>query len=818
MLEGIFANLNKAFNARDLAGFRKSYLGLRTALGPIKEVWEQMRPLLLGYYKSMQRHVASVEAENQRVQRSLQLRERLNTQMLAQARMTRRAVTGQILGGLPGVGKFFGAFQQAQAQRAQLQQTFATLRQAGAPVNRLVQALGMMQAAAGPLTMVLGLVKDITFGVMNLIRSIMTLGIRLFKLPISVMWSIHRVIQSITFSFLMFVHLFRRFFREAHETIKNVQVATLLASGSLEQYSKNLNYVLSISLRYGLAVDSIAKGLVKVSKAGFDAADAQEILNAAVKYATVFQTDLESAIDQVIKVIRAYGFEAGESSNITRMLYNSVRSTNASLGDLNTSLGYAAAQAASMNMSLEDTLVVTTTFIDMGLRASRAGMAFRSGMSRLERAIGAASGVTMDLNKAIEVLNVDWEALAQNTGDYSVMFKEFNKVVSDGVDLQEKLAFRAIFGQRYFAQYIRLFQQSEESYSRRMAAITAMTNLEERAQEMSNSLIGVIQRLQNVWISFKIAFLEELRDPIETVGEGMERLANVAQSFGAALGSLTKMKVLEPIISFFEDITQEEGLKKFENTLASLADEVGMQFDIIREAAGDWAGELLESGTKSFLVDIIRLVGTLAAKSIEISKTMMAAFKEMDMSAITKLITYASHFIQTLMPVAVGIAEDLLRLISAILDKIAPSLNIGPETELMIDKMNNKMERFYLEQKVRSSELAEDVKEDYLQKIDRAFKMLSIRQWEYTRDVERRRGFMPAHSLPGTVLRSAVLEYSPIGWALDWLGIMPGAAEEAPVSAAKDEINKLTRSLRALNLTLEGEGEAAARAYAQASR
>lgn len=671
-LETGFENLSKAFNAKDLSLFRRSFVSIREVLSNSAGRWEKTRPIMLGIYSAMKRHVVAVDKQNKATENLTKIEKEVAATLLKEARLRKKAFSTGMMGAMPfGIGDIYKKFQQSRERKAELGQFFGAQQAAGAPIGGLAKGFAMLQAGAGPVLAIASAVKDLALGFVKLAGATVGFGINLAKLPLNVVMSIHRVIRSLTFSFLMFVHVFQRFFSKAFETVKTVQVATLVSSGSLKEFAGNMVNVIDLSIKYAVKTEDIAKGLVKVSKAGFSSSGAMKILSASMAYATIFQAELNTVLDQTITVLRAFDLSAEQSTEVTKKLYLAATQSNLSVGDLSTSLGYAAGAAEAAGVSLDHALAALMAFKDAGLRASRAGMAFRTGIAGLQKAIGAAAGQTMNLDEAVKVLNVDWEKLGKDGMSLTDVFEEFHKVLGDGVSLQEKMAMRAIFGTRYYSYWITLIKKGDATLERHLAILKKGVDLDKVALEMSSSFVGAIMILQNVWSAFKVSVLSEVSGPLEGIIDSMGNLTTVAENFGLALGRIAKEQVIQRIVDAFKAITTTKGMEKVSVWLDKVSAKVNFWSGELIKAGGSWIKNVIGKDAAEGALGILDIIGMIAVESMKISEVISQAFTgfakepERFMKIVEDISRFLTHTVPTALKAIATIASWVMGVIGA---------------------------------------------------------------------------------------------------------------------------------------------------------
>lgn len=598
--------------------------------------------------------------------------DRLQEQIRVQIKAVRASVQQQVWGKVPIVGGIMGAFGQARARREQIAGQFKELEAVGAPVGRTTKAVAGITGALGPLGAVLKGVISIGQAFAKISIATIRFGVTLAKLPFRVLSWIHRSIQSIMFTFVMFTHLFQRFFREAFGIIKDMQVATLVASGSLEGLNRNVEHAINLSTRYAVPLEKIAAGYIKVAKAGFDVTEQNEIMGAVVQATTMLMSDLNQIADVLITSLKAWGMNADQSTRIVQILANAVSKTKATWTGLATALGYAAAAASEANVPFRDTVAIISQFIDKGLRASRAGMAFRTMIAGLDKVIGHAVQGKMNLNKAIEVLGINWEKYA----DKEVLplidiLGELNHVMADGLDTQERLALMQIFGRRYYSQIIRLARDGSSALHSFSRSLEELNDLQVRADKMSSSLIGTFIILRSIWMTFKVTILQQLQEPLKGLSGTLENLKDLALRVGESLGQVLAGRA-KGLADWFKRIVSGEGVEQIGSKTDAIAGRIDFWIGKIGKAAKGWMESVLGDAYKD-TGNIVDFIGIIMLASIEVSKSVTNVFKEIfaNKNAILTIVGTITDLIKSIFLPFLGLVIDAAVLILNIISKIS---------------------------------------------------------------------------------------------------------------------------------------------------
>ncbi|RLG06357.1 MAG: phage tail tape measure protein, partial [Thaumarchaeota archaeon] len=388
--------------------------------------------------------------------------------------------------------------------------------------------------------------------------------------PVSFLHQMHMALRRVLFSVLLFWYSADRFIRPAAEVIRMVQAAVVAASGSMEGWSKGLRHIAALSTRFALPMKEIAGAYYEITKAGFSATEAQKILSATVRYATIFNRELNEAAKEVITILYAWGFPAEQATRVTEQLFLAVSKSKLSIADLNTILGYTAASAALYNIRLDTLLATTMALANVGVQASRIGTGLRRVIQGLVQATNLYVRGQMSAQEATEVLaesGVNWERLAEALDDVSgrsdflrVAIEELSKVMEGGITLEERYAMKVLFGLRGVNIAIALAQHRRDILEQNLAILQQHINLEEKALQVSSRFAGIFEILNNYWLIFRTGVLEGLGQFPQLIMQHSQEITDTLLGIGRQFGQIFQKYLLQPLFGGAGGISVE-GIK-----------------------------------------------------------------------------------------------------------------------------------------------------------------------------------------------------------------------------------------------------------------
>ena len=113
------------------------------------------------------------------------------------------------------------------------------------------------------------------------------------------------------------------------------------------------------------AIDS-TKALYQIVSAGFDGADAMNVLEISAKAAVAGVTTTAIAADTLTTIINAYGLEASEVTNISDALFKTVELGKTTLAEIGGSFSNVASLAAAYGVNVNEALAATAAMTKQG--------------------------------------------------------------------------------------------------------------------------------------------------------------------------------------------------------------------------------------------------------------------------------------------------------------------------------------------------------------------------------------------------------------------------------------------------------------------
>jgi len=132
------------------------------------------------------------------------------------------------------------------------------------------------------------------------------------------------------------------------------------------------NEVLDLSKRVPQSTDVLAKGLYDIVSAGIDAGKAMDVLEVASKSATAGLTDTAVSADAITSVLNAYGLEAEDATDVSDVLFTTIKYGKTTFAELGPQIGKVVATAAAAGVSFDEVGAALATMTISGLKTDQA--------------------------------------------------------------------------------------------------------------------------------------------------------------------------------------------------------------------------------------------------------------------------------------------------------------------------------------------------------------------------------------------------------------------------------------------------------------
>lgn len=291
-----------------------------------------------------------------------------------------------------------------------------------------------------------------------------------------------------------------------------------------------------------------AEALKYMAMAGWDAKQMTDGLAGVMNLAAASGESLGAVSDIVTDAMTAFGMSANESGHFADVLAKAASTSNTNVGMMGETFKYVAPLAGALNYSIEDTAVAVGLMANSGIKASQAGTALRSILTRLAKP-------TKDSSAAMEALNISLTDSKGQMLPLSDVMGQMRKGFS-GLTEEQKTAYAAMLGgQEAMSGLLAIVEASDEDFDK---LTQSMVNSKNAAEDMANTMLdnlqGDIAIFKSATEGLGIAVYENLTAPMREAtqaGTGMVESLSKALTEGglnglvAAVGSVLAQLVAQ---------------------------------------------------------------------------------------------------------------------------------------------------------------------------------------------------------------------------------------------------------------------------------
>jgi TP901 family phage tail tape measure protein len=150
------------------------------------------------------------------------------------------------------------------------------------------------------------------------------------------------------------------------------------------------------------AIDS-TKALYQIVSAGFDGAEAMQVLEISAKAAVAGVTSTAIAADTLTTIINAYGLDASEATTISDQLFKTVELGKTTLAEIGASFSQVASIAAAYGVNVNEALAATAAMTKQGAPTAQAMTSIKAAIVSVTEKLGENIFKTHSFGEALNI-------------------------------------------------------------------------------------------------------------------------------------------------------------------------------------------------------------------------------------------------------------------------------------------------------------------------------------------------------------------------------------------------------------------------------
>ncbi|EJD5733496.1 phage tail tape measure protein [Staphylococcus pseudintermedius] len=289
-----------------------------------------------------------------------------------------------------------------------------------------------------------------------------------------------------------------------------------------------------------------AEALQYMSLAGWDTKDMLNGIDGVMQLAAASGEDLAQVSDIVTDGLSAFGLKAKDSSHFADVLAQTSSKANTDVSGLGEAFKYVAPVAGSFGFSVEDTSIALGLMANSGVKASQAGTALKSMMTKLAKPTGEAK-------KTMESLGISITDSEGKMLPFRDIMDQLRGSLGGLSKAQQSAAVKTLFGQEAMSGILPIINASDEDYQKLTKSIDNSAGASKRmSDEMEGGIGGSIRKMKSAIESMAISIGDVLAPHIRRAADFLAMLADKFTSmsgwvktgvvglgvFAAALGPL----------------------------------------------------------------------------------------------------------------------------------------------------------------------------------------------------------------------------------------------------------------------------------------
>ena len=283
-----------------------------------------------------------------------------------------------------------------------------------------------------------------------------------------------------------------------------------------------------------------------MAMAGWKTKDMLGGIEGVMNLAAASGEELGTVSDIVTDAMTAFGMAADKTTNgvsnathFANILAQASSNANTNVGMMGETFKYVAPVAGSLGYSLEDTATMIGIMANSGIKASNAGTALRSIMTRLSTDAGASS-------KSLGALGILTKKLGVQFYDSKGKTRELAKVIGEtrkawkGLTQEEQNNYaKKIAGQSGISGFLSLMNAGQKDFNKLTKSIKWADDVDGEgtgaAKKMSdtklNNFNGQITLMKSAWDALQVELGEMLLPTLTKVVKGITNVTNAVTNF-----------------------------------------------------------------------------------------------------------------------------------------------------------------------------------------------------------------------------------------------------------------------------------------------
>ena len=282
-----------------------------------------------------------------------------------------------------------------------------------------------------------------------------------------------------------------------------------------------------------------------MAMAGWGTSDMLSGISGVMNLAAASGEDLATTSDIVTDAMTAFGLSAKDSSHFADILAQASSRSNTNVGLMGETFKYVAPVAGALGYSAEDCAVAIGLMANSGIKASQAGTALRSTITRLAKPVGEAKDAVEELKISITNTDGTMKPLSQTMVELREKFA--------GLTEEQKAQYAAMLaGQEGMSGLLAIVNSSDEDFKNLTNSINNADGASDRmAKTMQDNLKGSFtifkSTVESAAISIGKKLTPEVRKFVDTGTSLVKKFNDMSDAEKTNIVNIGKMATVIPL-------------------------------------------------------------------------------------------------------------------------------------------------------------------------------------------------------------------------------------------------------------------------------
>lgn len=345
---------------------------------------------------------------------------------------------------------------------------------------------------------------------------------------------------------------------EFDHTMREVWTLTDQSQGRFEDMKKE---VMDLAEKVPKSTEDLASGLYQVVSAGFQGAEAMDVLEIAAMGAVGGLTDTRTSVDAVTTALNAYGAGAEEAEAYLDSMFQAVKLGKITFEEIASGMSKATSVAAELGVKFDEVMAITAALTKAGVQSDTAFMSQRAMMismlkpseqlGQAMQQLGYSNAQTMLESMGLtDALNKLWEMSGQNVDKFAEFIPE-SRALSSALILVGSGADNV--------------QQAMEGMKNKSGS--AREAAEKMGDSLKNKLIVMWNKLKNGLLEFGNAVMPIVQGALEVIQPILSTVSKLFKFLGdnmktvkivaiAAAGAFLGFKILGKVVGWLQSLSR----------------------------------------------------------------------------------------------------------------------------------------------------------------------------------------------------------------------------------------------------------------------